>query len=164
MKTPETEKKFSKMRTDEERDVANLLLDLGLTLVDSNAEFGEPQNERIGEIDSLFTSNDYLFVIEVNTEKNSNEKKFSFFTKWADSDILEMITDRYQLQPKKVIRVYFDLSTKTPINKSPYLQVLIKPTKMNKVAYRDDYENFLNFSRKTESGTGDFFLDWANRS
>jgi hypothetical protein len=61
------------------------------------------------------------------------------------------------LQSKKVIRLYFDLSTKTPENKSPYLQILTKPFKMNKVVYLDDYYNFLNFAK---SGTSNLFLDW----
>ncbi len=157
MKTLEMEKKFSEMNNDEERNVANLLLDLGLTFVDANVRIGESQQEYLGEIDSLFTWNDYLFVIEVSKEKASNEKKFTFFTKWADSDILELITNPRMLQSKIVIRLYFDLSTKTPENKSPYLQILAKPFKMNKVAYLDDYYNFLNF---TKSGTSNLFLDW----
>lgn len=165
MKTPEIEKKFEQMITNEERNVANLLLDLGLTFVDSNKKIGDSQNEYLGEIDSLFTYDGDLFFVEVSKEKSSNEKKFSFFTKWADKDILEMITNQYKLQPKKVIRVYFDLSTTTPtVNRSPYLQILTKPNKMNKVAYLDDYEKFLNYASKTESGDGNFFLEWADHS
>lgn len=160
METPEIEKKFEQMITNEERNVANLLLALGLTFVDSNKKIGESQNEYLGEIDLLFTCNGDLFLVEVSKEKSSNEKKFSFFTKWADKDILEMITNQYKLQSKKVIRVYFDLSTKTPENKSPYLQILTKPHKRNKVAYLDDYESFLRFAKKTESRIGNLFLDW----
>lgn len=157
MKTPEMEKKFAEMNNDEERNVANLLLDLGLTFVDANVRIGESSQEYLGEIDSLFTWNDYLFLIEVSKEKTSNEKKFTFFTKWADNDILEFITKSRMLQSKKVIRLYFDLSTGTPENKSPYLQILTKSFKMNKVVYLDDYEKFLNF---TKSGTENLFLDW----
>jgi len=157
MKTPEMEKKFTEMNNDEERNVANLLLDLGLTFVDANVRRGESPQEYLGEIDSLFTWNEYLFLIEVSKEKNSNEKKFTFFTKWADNEILELITKPRMLQSKKIIRVYFDLSTKTPENKSPYLQILTRPHRMNKVAYLDDYENFLNF---VKSGTSNLFLDW----
>jgi Holliday junction resolvase-like predicted endonuclease len=164
MKIPEIEKKFVEMNNDEERNVANLLIDLGLTFVDSNVRLGDSQKEYLGEIDSLFTSNSYLFLIEVSKEKSSNEKKFTFFTKWADKDILEIITNQYKLQLEKVIRVYFDLSTKTPENRSPYLQILTRPDKMNKVAYRDDYENFWNFTKKTKSGTGNLFLDWIDSS
>lgn len=163
METSEIEKKFEQMITNEERNVANLLLDLGLTFVDSNKKIGESQNEYLGEIDLLFTCNGDLFLVEVSKEKSSNEKKFSFFTKWADKDILEMITNQYKLQPKKVIRVYFDLSTTTPIvNRSPYLQILTKSGKMNKVAYLDDYEKFLNYARKTELESGCSFLNWVD--
>lgn len=160
MKTPEIEKKFSEMTTGEERDVANLLLDLGLNFVDSNKKIGETQQEHLGEIDLLFTIDDYLFLIEVSTERKSNEKKSTFFTKWSDKDILDMIVNEYKLQYKKVFRVFFDLSTETPLNKSPYLQILIKPDKMNKVAYRNDYESFLNLSKKLESRNGSLFLYW----
>ena len=157
MKTPEIEKKFAEMNNDEERNVADLLLELGLTFVDANVRRGESPQEYLGEIDSLFTWNEYLFLIEVSKERNSNEKKFTFFTKWADNEILELITKPRMLQSKKIIRVYFDLSTKTPENKSPYLQILTRPHRMNKVVYLDDYENFLNFAK---SGTSNLFLDW----
>jgi hypothetical protein len=45
MKTLEMEKKFSEMNNDEERNVANLLLDLGLTFVDANVRIGESPQE-----------------------------------------------------------------------------------------------------------------------
>jgi hypothetical protein len=73
MKTPEIEKKFEQMITNEERNVANLLLDLGLTFVDSNKKIGDSQNEYLGEIDSLFTCNEDLFLVEVSKEKSHDE-------------------------------------------------------------------------------------------
>jgi hypothetical protein len=141
----DVEKKFANMENDSERKVARFLQKIGFTFVDSNSNFGESLNELLGEIDSLFTLDDYLFLIEVSDEKISNEKKFTFFTKWADPDILDVIKNKYELRPKKIIRMYFDLYTQTPtINKSPLLQILTKAGKLNIVVYSDNYDSLVN--------------------
>lgn len=158
MKSPEIEKMINEIKDSFERDVANLLLDLGLDIIDANVKVGKVQHELLGEIDSLFRIKDYLFLVEASKEKTSNEKKFSFFTKWQDKDILRLITEPYNLDVKIIFRIFFDQSTPQPQNKSPYLLALTKPGKYNKVVYRNDYELFLEHVGKSDSI--DFFLKW----
>src|SRR2546427_5183613 len=58
------------------------------------------------------------------------------------------------------MRVYVDLSTKTPENPSAEIQRMTKGGKLNKVAYLDDFEYFLNCHRKIGLWAKNDLLDW----
>ena len=137
----DVETKIAKIENKDERKVAEFLRDLGFHLIDSNLKIGEKQEQLLGEIDLLYEFQNYLFIIEVGKEKTSNKKKFAFFTKWTDKDILKWITKKCQVKPKKIVRIYFDLGTRTPEqNISPMLDMITKKSKMNLVVYANMYE------------------------
>ncbi len=156
----ETEQKIAKIENKNEREVADLLFKLGFTFVDANSIITNSSTQRIGEIDLIFTFKDYLFLVEVSKDKHSSNKKNAFFIKWEDRDNLAIVNKLYQLRPRKVIRVYFDLSTKTPENPSHEVQRMTQSGKLNKVAYLDDYEYFLNCYKKIGLWAKNDLLDW----
>jgi len=162
----EAQKKIEQIRNENERNVADLLLNLGFALVDTNSTITNSSDKKIGEIDSMFTFEDYLFLIEVSKDKHSgSSKKIAFFSKWSEKDNLEIIRKRYGLRPRKVLRVYFDLSTKTsPENSSAEIDRMTQSDKMNKVIYLDDYEYFLNSLKKIGSWAKNDLLDFLEFS
>jgi DGQHR domain-containing protein len=160
MEIVQAQKKIDQIQNESERNVANLLLNIGFTFEDSNSIITNSSDQRIGEIDLIFTFKDYLFLVEVSKDKHSSNKKSAFFNKWDDRDNLAIVNKQYQLRPRKVMRVYFDLSTKTPENPSAEILRITKSGKLNKVAYLDDYEYFLNCHRKIGLWAKNDFLDW----
>ena len=90
-----------------EKKVAQLFHDLGFNFIESNHDVGL-KSEKIGEVDLLFTFEQFLFLIEVTKDKNDRtRKKITFFSKWSKEEFL------------KPIREHFDLSTKK--NRKPIL-------------------------------------------
>ena len=165
MQLVEAEKHITKITNESERRVADLLLNLGFTFIDSDSIILNSKKQRIGEIDLIFTFEDYLFLIEVSKDKHSgNSKKITFFTKWEDRDNLEIVRNTYELRPRKVMRIYFDLSTKTPENSSAEIQRITQSGKLNKVAYLDDYEHFFNSRKKIGPWAKNDLLDWLEFS
>lgn len=161
----EAQKKIDQISNEEERRVANLLHNIGFALVDSNSIIINSSDQRVGEIDLLFTFEDFLFLIEVSNDRHSgNSKKITFFNKWEDKDNLQLINKRYHLRPRKVMRVYFDLATKTPENKSAEVERMTQNGKLNKVAYIDDFEYFLSSSKKIGPWAKNDLLDWLEYS
>lgn len=162
----EAEKRISLIKNENERNVAQLLLNLGFTFVDANPTIENSSKQKIGEIDSMFTFEDYLFLIEVSKDKHSgSSKKIAFFSKWSEKDNLEVIRKQYDLRPRKVMRVYFDLSTKTlPENSSAEIVRMTQSDKMNKVVYFDDYEYFLNSFKKIGPWAKNDLLDFLEFS
>ncbi|MDE1725623.1 MAG: hypothetical protein KGH76_07000, partial [Thaumarchaeota archaeon] len=60
MEIIEAEKKIERIQNESERNVANLLLNIGFTFEDSNSIITNSSDQRIGEIDLIFTFKDYL--------------------------------------------------------------------------------------------------------
>lgn len=160
MEISEAQKKIAQIRNDAERNVAELLLNLGFDFIDSNVIITNSPNQIIGEIDLIFVFKDYLLLVEVSKDKRSSNKKSAFFNKWDDREHLTIVNKQYQLRPRKVMRVYFDLSTKTPENPSHEVQRMTQSGKLNKVAYLDDYEYFLNCHKKIGLWAKNDLLDW----
>ena len=74
-------------------------------------------------------------IVEVSKDRHSgNSKKIAFFTKWVDSSNLALLRKQYNLRPRKVVRIYFDLATKTPQNPSAEAKRITKNGSMNKIA------------------------------
>lgn len=152
-------KRIANIENPNERKVAEFLLKLGLDFVDCNLKIGEHQHQLFGEIDSLFKFQNHLFLIEVSKEKGANEKRFAFFTKWADQDVLKWITKKYNLRPKKIIRVYFEMQAKKPEKyESPFLKMMTKKDKWNKVLYSERFDHFENNLLNNIEHTRDEFL------
>jgi DGQHR domain-containing protein len=160
MELSKAETKISNMRNEGERIVGDLLINLGFQLVDGNVIVLNSSNQRIGEIDLIFTFEDYVFLIEVSKDNHSgSSKKIAFFTKWSDENNLNILKKNYQLISKKVIRIYFDLSHNSSESVSAEIQNLTQQGKMNKVLYKDDYEYFQNYRKMIGSWAKNDFLD-----
>lgn len=139
------EKRIAAIKDENERKVAEFLRKLGFEFIECNLKVGEYEHQLLGEIDLLYKFQDYLFLVEVSKEKKANEKRFAFFTKWVDKDVLQWITKQYQLQPKKIMRVYFEVYAKEPQDfVSPLLKNMTRKGTMNKVVYSDRLEIFEN--------------------
>jgi len=159
MEDIDLEKKIAGILNENERKVAEFLRKLGFEFVECNFKIGEFEHQLLGEIDLLYKFQDYLFLVEVSKEKNANEKRFAFFTKWADKDVLKWITEKLQLRPKKIIRVYFEMNAKMPENfVSPLLEIMTKNGKMNKVVYSDRYDVIENILQKNNQDAKHEFL------
>ena len=155
--------KIQSIENEAERDVAELLLNMCFTFIGSNAIIENSSNQRVGEIDLLFSFEDYLLIVEVSKDKRSgNAKKITFFTKWADKSNQTLLRNHYNLRPRKVLRIYFDLATKTPENPSAESMRITQDGTGNRLAYLDDYAYFLNSLKKIGPWSKNDFLDWLN--
>ena len=149
MKEIDVGKKIADIKNDNELKVVEFLRKLGLECIDCNAEVGKYKHQLYGEIDSIFKFQDYLFLVEVSKKRGANQKRFAFFTKWADKDVLKWITKEYGLHPKKIIRLYFEMQGEKPENfPSPFLEMMTKKGKWNKVIYSERFNYFVSSSKK----------------
>ncbi len=163
MQFTEAQEKIKTIANEAERDVAELLLNMGFTFIDSNPIIRNDLEQQVGEIDLLFSFEDYLLLIEVSKNTSAgNNKKITWFTKWADRSNQTLLRNHYNLRPRKVLRVYFDLATKTPENPSAESTRITQDGTGNKIAYLDDYAYFLNSLKKIGSWSKNDFLDWLN--
>ena len=143
-----------------EEEIEKFLTNLGFTQIMSNEIILDEKLE-IGEIDSLFEYNDYLFIIEVSTKKKlDNQKKNFFFSKWSDGYNLRKLRKKYNLGVKKTFRVYFDRVTKTPENHAGLDHITLR-RKGNKVVYADKYEEFKKDLKEGTSLARRYFLKWV---
>lgn len=163
MQFTEAQEKIKTIENDTERDVAELLLNMGFTFIDSNSIILNDSEQRIGEIDLLFSFDDYLLIIEASKDSRSgNAKKITWFTKWSDRSNQTFLRNQHNLRPRKILRIYFDLATRTPENPSAESTRLTQDGTGNKIAYLDDYAYFLNSLKKIGSWSKNDFLDWLN--
>ena len=62
--------------------MGKLLLKIGFNYVDSDSNIQNVDQQKIGEIDHIFTYEDFLLLIEMNGEKKARCKKINdFFSK-----------------------------------------------------------------------------------
>lgn len=142
-----------------EEEIEKFLINLGFSQIMSNEIILDGKLE-IGEIDSLFEYEDYLFIIEVSTKKKlDNQKKNFFFSKWSDGYNLKKLRKKYNLITKKTFRIYFDRVTKTPENHAGLDHITIR-RKRNKIVYLDNYEEFQVKLNKNSSLARKYFLKW----
>ena len=66
MQFTEAQEKIKTIANEAERDVAELLLNMGFTFIDSNPIIRNDLEQQVGEIDLLFSFEDYLLLIEVS--------------------------------------------------------------------------------------------------
>ena len=132
----------SKAKTEGEKIVNKLFLDLNFDFIDCNIIL----KNNLGEIDGLFKlKDDYLFILEVSDEKEiSSQKIGEFFSKWSDGDNIEIILNQYPI-PRQidVIKIFISYKNETP-SKGPIKESLKYHFKdhSNKILYGDDIEYF----------------------
>lgn len=156
----EFEKRISNIRDENEKKVARFLQKLGFEFIECNLKVGDLEHQLLGEIDLIYKFQNYLFLVEVSKEGKANEKRFAFFIKWVDSDVLKWITKKYQLRSAKIIRIYFEMQAKKPTNfPSKLLQTMTKKGKMNMVVYSDRYEILEGILQKDSQNARNEFLE-----
>ena len=151
--------KFKNIPDNDERRVAEFLDKIGFSFIDSRAIFKKSESEVAREIDLLFSFQNCLFIIEVSARKTThNEKIISFFYKWEKKQNLKRLGEKYASLPNNVMRIFFDLSTSLPENKSQEVEEATNE-KGNKVVYKDEFEKYV--SNNTEQTINDFLgVDW----
>jgi hypothetical protein len=143
----------------QEEIITEFLKNIGFNWIISNPIIKDGKDQ-IGEVDSLFWYEDYLFIIEVSTKQElDNQKKNFFFSKWSDGYNLRKLRKQCKVNKKKTIRVYFDRVTKNPENHAG-LDHITKRRKGNKVVYVDKYEEFQKELKKNSSLARSNFLKW----
>ncbi len=86
------QEQISKISNEGERQVGDLLLNMGFTLIDSNVIVLNLDSKRIGEIDLIFEVENTLFLIDASTDKHSgSNKKLAFISKWTDKSNLNFL-------------------------------------------------------------------------
>lgn len=159
------QEQISKIQNDGEREVGDLLLNMGFTLIDSNTIVLNSQSKRIGEIDLIFEFEDTLFLVEASSDKHSgSSKKLAFFSKWADKSNLVFLKKQCKLGNQKVMRIYFDLQHKTPDSGSAEIENVTQLGKLNKVCYADDFLYFSKYVKKIGRWSKNDFLDFIGYS
>jgi len=147
----------------QEEKIIDFLKKLGFTWIDSNPIIKDGIDQ-IGEIDSLFEYEDYLFIIEVSTKhKLDNQKKNFFFSKWSDGYNLRKLRKQCNISKKKTIRVYFDRVTSTPENHAG-IDHITKRRIGNKIVYTDKYGEFQKELKKNPSSVRKDFLKWLKEN
>ncbi|MDH3313776.1 MAG: DGQHR domain-containing protein [Nitrosopumilus sp.] len=152
--------KIETSRTELERKVGKLLLKMGLHYVDSDSDIQKINQQKIGEIDHIFTYDDFLFLIEVNGEKKAGSKKINdFFSKWESKDNLKLIHEKHNLGPLTPVRIYFEFDKNSFDNLSPAIEHNIKKGS-NVIVYADDFEYFRKYYDKIGSWSKNDFLNF----
>lgn len=166
MERAEAQKKISEIKDSNEHKIARLFYSLDFLLIDTNAKIKDKSGYEIGEIDLIFSLENYLFLIDVSVDSSpGSTKKSAFFNKWSADENINAVLEQYDLSPRKTIRIYFDLSSREPSSKlSPDLERLTQPNMNNIIGYLDDYEYFENSYNKIGVWARNDLLDWVGYS
>ena len=152
---------FSNIENELEQNVAKLFHDMKFNFVDSNFILNSG-NEVLGEIDLIFTYDKFLFLIEVTNDKyHRTEKKITYFTKCSQNEFIQQVRDRYDHPNKKIVKLYFDFSKKTFKDESESVNTFLIDRNSEMIAYKDDFDYFLNSSKKIGQWARNDFFDWA---
>ena len=144
-----------------EKNVAKLFHDMGFQFVASDYVVLQ-QRERLGEIDLLFTFDKFLFLIEVSADKGDrSRKKITFFSKWAKDEFINPVRVAFGLSNKKIVKIYFDFSKNSFKDESDNVSNFLKDQKLDVIAYNDDYNYFVNSTKKIGKWARNDLLDWA---
>ncbi len=134
---------------DPEKEVNKLFLNLGFEFIDCNSSF-KRNGEEVGEIDGIFKlKDDYLFLIETDSKKDSDSKKVGeFYSKWESKENIDLIMKKYATPnsiPKeiKILRVYVNYNINRPRESSLLKESLKHHEKdENKILYSEDIAYF----------------------
>jgi len=142
-----------------ESKVAKLFHNLGFKFIAADYDV-VLKSEKIGEIDLLFTFDNFLFLVEVSAEKSPAKKKITFFSKWSEDKFLEPLRKSFNLSNKKIVKLYFDFSKNSFNDESDSVNSFLENKKFSVVGYNDDYEYFQSSVKKIGKWARNDFLDW----
>ena len=149
------------MQTEGEKRVERLLRGMGFDFVGANVELQDYPGPVTGEVDLIFESGDTMLLVEVSEGKNLvSNKKWNFFTKWKDGQILEDLKEKLGTQPQRTIRAYFDLRP-TPENLGgPEVAGIAGPGTWNRIYYEDDFNRLTESVKRGDHARDDFLADF----
>ena len=156
--------KISDIENKDERKVAKFLEKIDFKFVDSRLEFKKSKAEMAREIDLLFIYKKCTFIIEVSTGTTKrNFKIMAFMYRWNRPKNLQRLKKKRPKIPNKVMRIFFDLSKTTPLNKSQDVEETTEDPG-NMVVYKDKFEDW-NSNDDTEQVIDDFLKpDWLKKA
>jgi len=145
----EAKKEIAEAQTQSEKKVGNLFLDMGFNFIAIDSEIRKDgQSAKLGEIDLIFTFDDYVFLIEINGEKKAGSKKINdFFSKWNNTENLELIRKKHNFGPLNPIRLYFELTKNSDDTQSPAIDHSIEISS-NALIFADDFDYFQKYVNK----------------
>lgn len=149
----------SKAKTEGEKIVNRLFLDLDFDFIDCNIVIGE-----IGEIDGLFKlKDDYLLILEIDEGKKLYSKKIGeFYSKWSDKENIRKILNKYKIRREiEIIKIFISYKNVAPPDGSTKesLKHHFKDSS-NKILYRDDIEYFQKSFSITSKWTKNDLIDY----
>ncbi len=144
-----------------EKEIAQIFDGLGFEFLASDFDV-ELRGERIGEIDLLFTFENYLFLIEVTTDGGDRtRKKITFFSKWEKPDFIDPIKELFNVTNKKIVKIYFDYSKNLYKEESETVNNFLSDKELEFIAYKEDIDYFKNSINKIGIWARNDFLDWT---
>ena len=162
MEHKDVQTQINEIQNDSERKVAKLLYDLGFNFISANSIITDNKNIQIGEIDLLFTHDNYLLIIEVSIATHEkNDKISSFFNKWSDRDNVQLMLNKHELSSRKIVKIYFDLDATEPTS-SHSIKKLLKNDSLNRLANHDDYMYFKEQFEIIGKWSKNDFLNWLD--
>lgn len=144
-----------------ESKAAKLFSNMGFKFIAANYDV-VLKSEKIGEIDLLFTYNNFLFLVEISSEKRPSQKKITFFSKWSEEKFIEPVKKQFNLANKKIVKLYFDFSKNSLNEESDSVNSFLENKKLNLVGYNDDFEYFQSSVKKIGKWARNDFLDWID--
>ena len=154
--------RIAKIPDEREKKVACLLSDMGFDFVDANVVRQNYPEPIIGELDLIFQSGDVLLLVEVGTGRHKiSDKKWDFFSKWADESNLKALKRQCNLQCQKTIRAYFDLRPEPENLGWVEMADIAKPGSMNKIYYEGDFDRLAERVERGDWSKDDFLTDFC---
>ena len=162
MEHKDVQTQINEIKNDSERKIAKLLYDIGFNFVSANSIITNNKNIEIGEIDLLFTHDDYLLIVEVSTATHKKKDKISsFFNKWSDRNNIHLMLNKHELSSRKTIKIYFDLNATEPTS-SHAINILLENDSLNKLANYTDYMYFKEQCELIGHWSKNDFLNWLD--
>lgn len=142
----------------DERETAELFIDMGLFFIGSNVKIHDSQDNEIGEIDLIFEFNNYLFLVEVTSQKKNLKAKMGhWYSRWSNEENMDLLRDKTNKRLYKMYKIFIVLSSDYGTKKFASLDHLLS-NKYNKLLFRDDIEYYKeSITQIGEVTRNDFF-------
>jgi hypothetical protein len=114
----------------------------------------------VGEIDSIFSFEEVLFIIEVSKQKDHKNKTISNFEKWSADENIQLILNQFSSSPKLAIQIYVNVNDK--ISDSNQLERLTRHGSKNFIINSHDLAYFTNQYEKIGSWANNDLLNWLD--
>jgi len=142
------QERIDKIKDPYEKDIAQLLFNLGFEFIDCNVEIKNESSEIIGEIDLVFSFENHLFLIEVTSKSRRDSADADhWFSRWSNDKNLNRLFSALNIQRCKVFRLYIDMAHNSKSSRLPSLQHHLQ-NRFNYYLFEDDIEYFKDVYNK----------------